>query len=614
MTQQFEFQSRLKVNLKTADGFYDQGMAVTQGIINSSFEGLYNRYPDLQKIEWDNDEAEMKADLLPSRILIPDSVGLNLTKVYHQIRFSKGTLKKKGTVQRTYTLDGWMVCVACDLDQQFINRKAADKETKTEKAQREFIENEFDVPGDYRIERLYAKLTSANWNNFDMDNSVFLDSDGKVMKYDDWKDDDDAAASAFSSLCSSWARAMNKKGLTTLGIKVSLPDKVAKEHPTFTPTSMIHQIYPYRDKDGKSSTGFTTLGNANCLLYLEKVGGAKLPDSKQVGFSGNFCHPASGQLPEVSGSFLVTQPLFVEKFLLEQLQSLNQATTIWVGPLYGSANGWGFPYDCGHDPDHQSYTSSVFQFQKSADGNKYTYTRNIDKSKGPVNDQNIDNGKTWWQSEHWSKASSTFTLSPGTAKMELKGEFQYCRGIKIANNSSMSNPQHHSHELYSGKWNIGITMVTVDGGVELVLGDSSNSDNPMHLEMTGEMTESESLKAYHTNETELRDAIGKNIKQRMKELGKSLTSGVHSPGRFVYSGAGQLDFSNPLFTNNGSVIATVTWKPIPAEKKVLVNPLKKATTSTSTTARYVSLKSANNVNNPMIPHPSKLGKLVVASE
>ncbi len=51
-----------------------------------------------------------------------------------------------------------MVAVACDLDQQFVQRKPADKETKTEKAQREFIENEFDVPGDYRIE-LYAKLT-----------------------------------------------------------------------------------------------------------------------------------------------------------------------------------------------------------------------------------------------------------------------------------------------------------------------------------------------------------------------------------------------------------------------------------------------------------------------
>ncbi len=87
MSQQFEFQSRLKVNLKTADGVYDQGMAVTQGIINSSFEGLYNRYTDLQKIEWSNDEAEMKADLLPSRILIPESVGLNLAKIYHQIRF-----------------------------------------------------------------------------------------------------------------------------------------------------------------------------------------------------------------------------------------------------------------------------------------------------------------------------------------------------------------------------------------------------------------------------------------------------------------------------------------------------------------------------------------------
>ncbi len=118
-----------------------------------------------------------------------------------------------------------------------------------------------------------------------------------------------------------------------------------------------------------------------------------------------------------------------------------------------------------------------------------------------------------------------------------------------------------SSELYSGKWNVGITMATVNSGIELVLGDTSNSDNPMHLEMTGKMTESESLKAYHINETELRDKIGDNIKQRLKELRKSLNDGFHSSGRFVYCGAGQLDFSQPLFTNDGSVIANVTWKP-----------------------------------------------------
>lgn len=56
-----------------------------------------------------------------------------------------------------------------------------------------------------------------------MDQSKFI-IDGTEMSYDDWKDDDDKAASAFSSLCSSWARDMNKRGLTTLGIKVTLPD------------------------------------------------------------------------------------------------------------------------------------------------------------------------------------------------------------------------------------------------------------------------------------------------------------------------------------------------------------------------------------------------------
>lgn len=52
-----------------------------------------------------------------------------------------------------------MVAVAIDLDAQFVNRDPNHKETANEKKQRELIENEFGVPGDYRLERLYARLT-----------------------------------------------------------------------------------------------------------------------------------------------------------------------------------------------------------------------------------------------------------------------------------------------------------------------------------------------------------------------------------------------------------------------------------------------------------------------
>ncbi len=104
-------------------------------------------------------------------------------------------------------------------------------------------------------------------------------------------------------------------------------------------------------------------------------------------------------------------------------------------------------------------------------------------------------------------------------------------------------------------------MATPKSGIELRLGDISNSDNPMHLQMTGKMTESVSFKYYHTNETQLRDKVGDNIKQPLQELRKSLNDGFHSSGRFIYCGAGQLDFSQPIFTNEGAVIANVTWKP-----------------------------------------------------
>ncbi len=59
------------------------------------------------------------------------------------------------------------------------------------------------------------------------------------------------------------------------------------------PTSVIHQIYPYKDNQGNVTTSDTGNGNYNCFLYCEMVTGNSLPQSLQLGYSGNFCYPPS---------------------------------------------------------------------------------------------------------------------------------------------------------------------------------------------------------------------------------------------------------------------------------------------------------------------------------
>lgn len=77
--------SRLQTNLHTADGCYDQGLAVCQGIINSSFGRLYDKYPAMQTLSYDAGIAKMEGEMLPSRLIIPEA-GMNLAKIIHQLR------------------------------------------------------------------------------------------------------------------------------------------------------------------------------------------------------------------------------------------------------------------------------------------------------------------------------------------------------------------------------------------------------------------------------------------------------------------------------------------------------------------------------------------------
>jgi hypothetical protein len=63
-----------------------------------------------------------------------------------------------------------------------------------------------------------------------MDHSKFFDASGKEMTFDEWEEEDERTAASFQSFCRSWARSMEKQGLTTLGLKITLPENGKIQH------------------------------------------------------------------------------------------------------------------------------------------------------------------------------------------------------------------------------------------------------------------------------------------------------------------------------------------------------------------------------------------------
>ncbi|KAF3055504.1 hypothetical protein CFAM422_012993 [Trichoderma lentiforme] len=550
----FDRESRLKTNLSTADGFYDQGLAISQAILNSSFEKLYDKYPTLHSCSYDNELAKIEGEMLPSRMIVPEA-SLNLSQIIHVFRFKTGTLMVAGT-QAPVKLDNWEIGVLCDLGQHFVRKSA--EETEEEKEQRAFVEKEFSVPEDYKVQRLYAKLTSAQWNKFDAKTSKFFDGEGHPMTYQEWQKKDPMGAMTFGTTLSLYGADLQKQGLSTLAVSVTLSGLPQEIIPTFTPTNVTQQIYPYRDEKGESEYGDTVKGSRNCLLFLEVVkkedgSDGQLPNASQVGYNGNFCYPPA-ERPGVDATFVLGGELFLARYILRQLQAINEASSIYAyRNTYDSAGGWAFPVDVGRDPRRRNYKHDAYKFVKSSKERTWVYNKRSDNSTPAAQDESGN----WWSSDHWSEARTIVSWQPGEAPYaKVEGEYTYYRGITFADSKQLSNPSAYSKEEYTGKWTLNVKVVIEDGSLRLKL----ESTEDLNFLVTGEVETSPNLGDYENQKDKLGDSVKNGILSRIPILHNNLRDGFQGNHQFTFPVTGELAFQDLTFNNEGDVLAGLVWK------------------------------------------------------
>jgi hypothetical protein len=71
--------------------------------------------------------------------------------------FKTGTMSTNNGF--TLNLADWIIIIECDMEIKEVTRDPKEGESAADRAQREQFEDSFLVPGDYRVERLYVKLT-----------------------------------------------------------------------------------------------------------------------------------------------------------------------------------------------------------------------------------------------------------------------------------------------------------------------------------------------------------------------------------------------------------------------------------------------------------------------
>jgi hypothetical protein len=92
--------------------------------------------------------------------------------------------------------------------------------------QREWVNNCFQLPGDYSAERLYAKFADARWSDVVFAGKSFT-INGKPESYEAWKKrsfENAKISLAFESTFKEICRVREIQGYTTIGTHFNLPD------------------------------------------------------------------------------------------------------------------------------------------------------------------------------------------------------------------------------------------------------------------------------------------------------------------------------------------------------------------------------------------------------
>ncbi|UKZ80878.1 hypothetical protein TrVFT333_008643 [Trichoderma virens FT-333] len=382
--QNAEQASRLKTSLDLSDGdHFDQVIAISQGMINHAIKRIHEQNEDMNDFYGDSDSGSISADLAPSELVIPvgDPAAQKNNIVIWRTNIKQGTLtvNYRDVPPKDYTIDNWTIDVKVPLTWEKFEDAPDDDDAKKnrKKKQRDFIHNNFEVPGDYRPERLYAKMASGWWGegvSFAGPSSM---ADKSSDEYATWKEvkENDHASSTLESIFKDISLKREEDGMTTIGTRFNLDGKIPEHDATYAPTSMIHQSFPYRIGSESGKTGWESgirgtgdPGSRNCLLYCENVDNRPMT-WRELPQTGNFTTIGNPNSPgsRVDGSFVLSHQLIFEKFLLPKLQVFVKESQIYPGPAHIDLNGdHSYGLDIGVNPSKDPYgdpNNPIYRFR-----------------------------------------------------------------------------------------------------------------------------------------------------------------------------------------------------------------------------------------------------------
>ncbi|PGH16369.1 hypothetical protein AJ80_05219 [Polytolypa hystricis UAMH7299] len=463
-----------------------------------------------------------------SRMIVDYSPG-DLSSCIFRMFIQSGRLKVFSTndpdsdAVTAYTLNKF--CLACPVN---IGLAGVPKDSEEYKRIRELMNK----PGDYTIKQLFVDFASAQTRVLDpssTDFGVWTASDWILKDMDTPMPLDDATPTKDYWRPSGWAEgqkrtitgdilenlktcfayalgsAMTKAAAGQLGFTATADAGNSEGEPTFVPSDVRFQTYPYHDSEGHTETGLSGKGQLNYLLYLEMTDNNTPPVGPDEFLPPDGGNWANGTDPnkdgiEEFGTYVLSRKNFVETWLLPKMRKLNRMMNVSYSgaemKFWGNIEEWEckfrFPVLIGDgcrgydvtDPRDDDYMLSNYSEVPSdvTEMIKQTGRKDLlpDRGSGAwcyyhwLDTTDLDQHDKDWNNECWSwakaKCCSRLSVVPGKNTITLDGFSWLKFGFYV--DGAWPIPNKDATNLVTVVWKVEFTMTEVtDGGLAVQISE-----------------------------------------------------------------------------------------------------------------------------------------------
>ncbi|KAL6901483.1 hypothetical protein GGI43DRAFT_433629 [Trichoderma evansii] len=540
---------------------FDQIIVVTQKVINASFQNMWELAQlDDQDSPLKHFEESMRGgDYLKVDIGAP-SVQLQTTTsdpmLYFMLKMTSGSVllylssNPNDDSNINWEINDWTFAFSVKIANKSIDKNSAEYQQFKDRA---------GLPNwEFSLAQLFLDASSTTLWEPSLSN--FGD------RQQDYMNLSVTARATFQTFVDNWLNSMSLSGCNILGYSAQASQDSSDQYqPTFPPTSINYDTYPWRDTPNSPNQNNI---DSNALCYLMMSNFAS-PANKTITYSGQFVDP------QHDATFVMNRSLFwpwmfsvLRNVVIDMIPFPLDPILYWADTDPNAPYASNISYSFGDT----GASSNDYNFFSTSPGQWAWTGRPIQSSKQVFNNNNTssNDSETVTQTTNIPSATSsnpsggTLTFSAGGEEITLTGKSTFTFNV------SHDTGSRHKYTLMTFvlTWSVGIAMASVeDGGIvfNITAGTTNNDFNSVgNLHWNPDVS---------VVAAEFKAEMDKSLPIAIAKAEADLMYALANQQRLFLPAKGSFLMKDPVFSSKGDLMVGLTYngadppKPAPQIKQ-----------------------------------------------